>query len=241
MPGFPVLQYLPEFVQTHVCLESMMLSNHLILCHPFSPCPQFFPAPGSFLMAQFFASGGQGIGALASASLLPMNIQGWFPLGLTCLNSLLSSSVPFSHSVMSDYLWLHGWAGKESACNSWDLGSIPGLGRSPGKRKGYPFPYSALVNSMDNIPWATCCPRDFQKSSPAPQFENISSSGLSLLYGTTFHPYMTTGKHIVLTRWTFVSKLMSLFLNLLSRFLIAFLLRSKCLWISCLTHSLQWF
>ena len=176
-PWFPVLQYLPEFVQTHVCLELMMSSNHLILCHPFSSCPQFFPAPGSFLMAQFFASGGQDIGALASASLLPMNIRGWFPLGLTCLNSLLSSSVPFSHSVMSDYLWPHGWAGKESACNSWDLGSIPGLGRSPGKRKGYPLPYSGLVNSMDNIPWATCCPRDFQKSSPEPQFENISFWG----------------------------------------------------------------
>ena len=49
-PGFPVLHYLPEFAQTHVCLESMMPPNHLILCHPFSSCPQSFPAPGSFLM-----------------------------------------------------------------------------------------------------------------------------------------------------------------------------------------------
>ena len=164
----------------------MMPPNHFILCHPFSSCPQSFPAPGSFLMTQFFASGGQGIRASASASLLPMNIQGWFPLGLTGLNSLLSSSVQFSHSVMSDSLWPHGWAGKESACNAWDLGSIPALGRYAGKRKGYPLQYSGLVNSMDNIPWATCCPGDFQKSSPAPQFENINSLGLSLLYGTTF-------------------------------------------------------
>ena len=63
-------------------------------CHPtispsivlFSSCLQSFPAPGSFPMSQFFPSGGQSIGA--SASILPMNIQGWFPLGLTGLISL---------------------------------------------------------------------------------------------------------------------------------------------------------
>ena len=50
---------------------------------PISSCPQPFPASGSFQMSQLFAAGGQSIGALASASVLPMNIQGWFPLGLT--------------------------------------------------------------------------------------------------------------------------------------------------------------
>ena len=45
----------------------------------------------------------------------------------------------------------HSSAGKESACNAGDLGSIPGLGRCPGKRKGYPLQYSALENSMDCI------------------------------------------------------------------------------------------
>ena len=50
---------------------------------PFSSCLQSFPASGSFPMSQFFASGGQSIGVSASASVLPMNIQGWFPLGLT--------------------------------------------------------------------------------------------------------------------------------------------------------------
>ena len=50
---------------------------------PFSSCPQSFPASGSFPMSKLFASGGQSIGASASASVLPMNIQGWFPLGLT--------------------------------------------------------------------------------------------------------------------------------------------------------------
>ena len=57
---------------------------------PFSSCLQSFPALGSFLMTQFFASGGQSIGASASASILPMNIQDWFPLGLTGLISLQS-------------------------------------------------------------------------------------------------------------------------------------------------------
>ena len=50
---------------------------------PFSSCLQSFPASGSFPMSQFFTSGGQSIGASASASVLPINIQDWFPLGLT--------------------------------------------------------------------------------------------------------------------------------------------------------------
>ena len=223
-PGFPVLHYLPEFAQTHVCLESMMPPNHLILCHPFSSCPQSFPAPGSFLMTQFFVSGGQGIGASASASLLPMNIQGWFPLGLTGLNSLLSSSVQFSHSVMSSSLWPHGWAGKESACNAWDLGSIPGLGRSAGERKGYPLQYSGW------IPWTT-----FHKQLAVQgTFKSLlqhHSLKISILRRLAFfmvqlsYPDMITGKPIALTIQTCVSKVMSLLFNMLSRSVIAFLPR----------------
>ena len=60
---------------------------------PFSSCPQSFPASRSFPMSQIFSSGGQSIGALASASVLPMNIQGWFPLGFTGLISLLSKGL----------------------------------------------------------------------------------------------------------------------------------------------------
>ena len=63
-------------------IESVMPSNHLLLCCPFSSCLQSFPASGSFPMNQFFTSGGQNTGASASASVLPMNIQDWFPLGL---------------------------------------------------------------------------------------------------------------------------------------------------------------
>ena len=68
--------------------ESVMPSNHLFSVVPFSSCPQSFLASGSFLMSQFFTSGGQSIGASASASVLPMHIQDWFPLGWTGLISL---------------------------------------------------------------------------------------------------------------------------------------------------------
>ena len=57
---------------------------------PFSSCFQSFPALGAFPTSQFFVSGGQSIGVSASASVFPMNIQGWFPLGLTNLISFLS-------------------------------------------------------------------------------------------------------------------------------------------------------
>ena len=58
-------------------IELMMLSNHLILCHPFL-LPSIFPNIGVFPMSQLFESGGQSIGASASASVFPMNIQGNF-------------------------------------------------------------------------------------------------------------------------------------------------------------------
>ena len=60
---------------------------------PFSSCLRSFPASGSFLISRLFASSGQSIGASASASVLPMNIQGWYPLGLTSLISLLSKGL----------------------------------------------------------------------------------------------------------------------------------------------------
>ena len=82
-------------------------------CHPtisscvtlFSSCPQSFPASGSFLMSQLFASGGQSIGASASAPVLPVNIQGWFPLGLTALISLLSKGL--SRVFSNTTVWKH--------------------------------------------------------------------------------------------------------------------------------------
>ena len=72
---------------------------------PFSCCLQSFPESGSFPMSWFFASGGQSTGASASASILPMNSQDWFPLGLTGLISLKSKGL--SRMFSSTIVWKH--------------------------------------------------------------------------------------------------------------------------------------
>ena len=64
---------------------SVITSNHLILCRPLLLLPSIFPTTRVFPKSQLFASSGQSIGASASASVLPMTSQGWFPLGLTGL------------------------------------------------------------------------------------------------------------------------------------------------------------
>ena len=72
---------------------------------PFYSCPQSLPASGSFPMSQFFASGDQSIGASASASVLPMNIQDWFPLGWTGWISLQSKGLSrvFSNTTVQNH------------------------------------------------------------------------------------------------------------------------------------------
>ena len=72
---------------------------------PFSSCLQSFPASGSFPVSQFFSSGGQSIGVSASASVLPMNIHNWFPLGLTGLISLQSKGLSrvFSNTTVQKH------------------------------------------------------------------------------------------------------------------------------------------
>ena len=77
-------QSLPKLMS----VEPVMPSNHLILCRPLLLCLQSFPASRSSPISQFFTSGSQSIGASASASVLPKNIQGWFPLESTGLISL---------------------------------------------------------------------------------------------------------------------------------------------------------
>ena len=146
-PGFPVHHQLPEFVQTHVhWVSDAIKPSHPVA--PFSSCFQSFSASGSFLMSQFFASGGQSTELLASASVLPMNIQDWFPLGWNCWISLQSkglSRLLQHHSSKASILW----------CSAFFI---------------VQFSYR----------------------------------------------YMTTGKTITLTRWTFVGRLMSLLFNMLS-------------------------
>ena len=129
---------------------------------PFSSCPHSYLASGSFPMSWLFESSGQSIGA--SASVLPMNIQGSYPLRLTGLISLLSkglSSIFFSPTV-----WKHSL--KVLQCSTFFMVQLSYL-------------------------------------------------------------YMTSGRTIALTIWTFVDKVMSLLFNMLSRFVSAFLPRSKCL------------
>ena len=150
-----------------ICSSSYPLSQW---CHPtflssvvpFSSCLQSFPASGSFPMSWLFVSGGQSTGASSLASVLPMNVQGWFPSGLIGLISLQSNEL--SRVFSSITVWRHQ-----------SLGAQPFLLSS--------FSYS----------------------------------------------YMTTGKTKALTIWTTVGKVMSLLFNMLSRFVIAFLSRSKCL------------
>ena len=86
-------------------IELVMPSNHFILCCPLLLLPSIFPSIRSFPMSWLFASGGQSIGVSALASVLPMNIQGWFPLGLTGLISLLSKGLSrvFSNTTIQKH------------------------------------------------------------------------------------------------------------------------------------------
>ena len=106
MPGFPVLYHLLELAQAqvHWC-HSTILSSVI----PFSSCLQPFPTSESFPMSWLFPSGGQGTGASALALVLPvnipMNIQGWFPLGLTGLISLQFKRLP--RVFYNTIVWKH--------------------------------------------------------------------------------------------------------------------------------------
>ena len=91
-PGLPVyhqLRNLPKLMS----IESVMASNHLILCCPLLLLPSIFPSIRVFSNESVFAWGGQSIGVSASTSVLPMNIQDWFPLGWTCWISLQSKGL----------------------------------------------------------------------------------------------------------------------------------------------------
>ena len=86
-------------------IESVMPSNHLILCRHFSSCLQSFPASGSFKMSQLFTSAGQSIGVSASTSILPMNTQDRSPLGWTGCISLQSKGLSrvFSNTTVQNH------------------------------------------------------------------------------------------------------------------------------------------
>ena len=107
-------------------IESVMPSNHLILCHPFSSCPQSFPASVTFPMSQLFASSGQSIRVSASTSVLPMNTQDWSPLGWTSWVSLQSRglSTVFSNTTVKNHQFFCAQLSLQSNSHvhTWPLG-----------------------------------------------------------------------------------------------------------------------
>ena len=110
-PGIPVHHQLPELAQTHVHQSqwcSPTISSSVLL---FSFCLKSFSASGSFPISQFFALGWQSIGASVSASVLPMNIQDWFPLGLTGLIFLQCRRV--SRIFSNTTVWKHWFFGTQ--------------------------------------------------------------------------------------------------------------------------------
>ena len=150
-----ISQSLLKFMST----ELVMLSNHLILCRPFSFCLQSFPASGSFPVSSLFKSDSQSNGA--STTALPMNIQDWFSLGLTGLISLLSKGL--SRVFSSTTIWKHQFFGTQASLvvqtvknqpamqETWVWS--PGSGRFPGEGNVYPLQYSCLENSMHRGAW----------------------------------------------------------------------------------------
>ena len=105
MLGFPVHLHLLEFAQTHVHqVGGAIQPSHPLLC-PSPPAFNLSQHQGLFLMNQLFTLGGQSIGASASASVLPMNIQSLFPLGLTSLMSLQSKGLSrvFSNTTVQKH------------------------------------------------------------------------------------------------------------------------------------------
>ena len=125
MPGFPVHHQLLELAQTHAHRVSDAFQTSHPLLSPSLLAFNLPPQSGSFPINQFFASGGQSIGVLASSPVLSMNIQGWFPLGLTSLISLLSkglsrvfSSTTFESINYSALSFLYGPT-LTSICDYW--------------------------------------------------------------------------------------------------------------------------
>ena len=106
-------------------IESVMPSNHLILCRPLLLLPSSFPASGSFPVSQLFTSGGQSIGVSASALVLPVNTQDWSPLGWTGWISLQSKGLSrvFSNTAVQKHQFFraHSFLCSSSCIHIWLL------------------------------------------------------------------------------------------------------------------------
>ena len=104
MLNFPVLHHLPEFAQTHVHTVSDVI-HHLVLCRPLLLLPSIFPTIKISFNELALRIRWPNIGASAEGEVLPMNIQGWLPLGLTGLISLLSMELSrvFSNTTVQKH------------------------------------------------------------------------------------------------------------------------------------------
>ena len=91
--------FVPQSWLRCMSTESVMPSDHLVLCRPLLLCLQSFPASGSFPVSWLFTSGGQTVGASASVWVLPVNIQGWFLVGLTGLIFMQSKGLCFTSLI----------------------------------------------------------------------------------------------------------------------------------------------
>ena len=105
LSGLPCLSVSPRTCSNSCPLSQWCHPTILSSVVPFASCPQSFPISLSFPMSWLFASGSQSVGVSASVSVLPMNIQGWFPFGLIGLISLLSKG--FSRVFSGTTVWKH--------------------------------------------------------------------------------------------------------------------------------------
>ena len=160
---------------------------------------------------------------LPCPSLSPWVCSNSCPLSQWCHPTISSSVIPFSSCPQSF-----------PASGSFPVSQIFVSG-------GQSIGASASVLQMDIQSWFPCRPGNSQESSLAPQFKSINSSVVSLLYGTTLTSVHDYYKSCSLIIWTFVGKVMSLLINALSRFVRAFLPRSKCLLLLWLQSQLEWF
>ena len=154
----------------HTFIEHLWYTKQLLVLSPLSSRPLFSTDLWALLScASFHSLPGEEMGIYGAPTVcLAVSLHSPCPLTLPVPSSLTSpffcSVCPFlgmkkqyeAHIVYQGFPC--GSAGKESACNAGDLGSIPGLGRSPGEGKGYPLQYSGLENSMDCVSMESCIP-----------------------------------------------------------------------------------
>ena len=179
------------------CWCHLTISSFVV---PFSSCLLSFPASGSFPMNQLFATGGQSIGTSALASVLPMNIQDWFPLGLTGLISLQSKGL--SRAFSNSTVWKHNSSGP-TLTSILDYWKTIALTRGSFVRKVM----SLLLNTLSGIAIAFL-PRS--KHLLIPWLQSLSSVILEPKKIKSFTVYIFSPIYLLWSDWTRCQDLRSL-------------------------------